>query len=72
LTFTGATIRPADAAALARTRRPADVEVLHEEVDRADNGTYEYRLLLDPAGAVSIHFADVSVVRKPVADRRAL
>jgi hypothetical protein len=41
-------------------------------VDRADNGTYEYRLLLDPAGEVSIRFADVSVVRKPVPDRRAL
>ena len=72
LTFTGATIRPADAATLERARRPANVEVLYDEVDRADGRTFEYRLLLYPAGEVSIRFTDVAIVRKPAVDRRAV
>jgi hypothetical protein len=71
LAFTGAMIRPADAATLARARRPADFEILYDEVDRAEGGAFEYRLLLHPSGEVSIRFSDVAVVRKPVADRRA-
>ena len=72
LTFTGATIRPADAATLERARRPANVEVLYDEVDRADGRTFEYRLLLYPAGEVSIRFTDVAILRKPAVDRRAV
>jgi hypothetical protein len=72
LTFSGAMLRAADAATLARARRPADFEILYDEVDRADAGAFEYRLLLHPVGEVAFRFSDVTVVRKPVADRRAV
>lgn len=72
LTFTGATVGTNDATTLARAKSPANCEVLYDEVDRADAAAFEYRLLLCPAGEFSIRFGDVTIVRKPVADRRAV
>jgi hypothetical protein len=70
--FTGVTIRPAHAAALVEARRPAEFEILCDEVDRAAAGAFAYRLLLDPVGEVSFQFKGVAVVRRRVADRRAV
>jgi hypothetical protein len=67
LHFAGVSIRPADAAALAR----AGVEILYDEVDRPAPGGYEYRLLLHPTGEVAFHFNNVAIARHPVTDRRA-
>jgi hypothetical protein len=72
LEFAGATIEPADLAALDRARRPAEYEVLGDEVDAAGAGAFEYRLLLDPAGEAAVRFTDVTVVCTPVADRWAV
>lgn len=45
---------------LRRAVRPARVEVLYDEVDRADDG-YVYRLLFYPDGEASIRFREVEV-----------
>ena len=68
--FSGVAIRPDEAAALVEARRPAEFEILCDEVDRVDGGAFEYRLLLHPVGEVALQFADVAVVRRRVADRR--
>ena len=69
LTFTDATITPADKATLADARHPAGFEILYDEVDR-EAGAFVYRLLLHPAGEISIRFRNVAIVRVPLADRR--
>jgi hypothetical protein len=70
LHFTGVTIDPAHAAVLFDARRAADVEILHDEVDRSGHA-YEYRLLLYPEGEVTFMFEQVSISRQPVAGRHA-
>jgi hypothetical protein len=72
LAFSGVTIAPDHVRALVEARRPAEFVILYDEVDRADDGAFEYRLLLDPVGEVVFRFRDVAIVRKPVAGRRAL
>ena len=72
LVFTHAILTSADAATLARARYPAKFEILHDEVDRVASDVFEYRLLLYPTGEVSIGFKQVTIVRRPVADRQAV
>jgi hypothetical protein len=72
LCFSGVTIAPAHAATLAEARRPAKIEILYDEVDRAESGAFEYRLLLHPVGEAAFQFKDVEIARIPVADRRAV
>jgi hypothetical protein len=71
LAFAGAAITPDDFATLSKAKRPADFEILCDEVDR-EGRDFVYRLLLHPSGEVVIRFDDVEVVRTPVADRRAV
>lgn len=67
--FTGVMIQPAHVASLLEAKRPAEFEILYDEVDRADAGTFEYRLLLYPAGEIAFQFRDVTVVRRCVSER---
>jgi hypothetical protein len=72
LSFSGVTIAPEQAAILANARRPAEIEILYDEIDCAESGAFEYRLLLHPVGQVAFYFTDVAIARHPVADRRAV
>jgi hypothetical protein len=69
--FRGVTIRPANLQALLEARRPAEFEILYDEVDRVGGGAFEYRLLIHPVGEVTFQFRDAAVVRRKVADRQS-
>lgn len=71
LHFTHVSLTSTDAATLVRAKYPSEFEILYDEVDHIASERFEYRLLLDPTGEVTIGFHQVSVVRKPVADRQA-
>jgi hypothetical protein len=70
LAFSQVAVDPATLETLRRSVRPASVEVLYDEVDRSGE-CFEYRLLLDPDGEVSIQFKEVDLAERPVADREA-
>ena len=70
LAFSQVAVERATLDMLRRAVRPAQVEVLYDEVDRSGDG-FEYRLLLYPDDEVSIQFKDVNLVERPVADRMA-
>jgi len=70
--FTGVTIHPVHLAVLVGARRPAEFEILYDEVDRVGAAAFEYALLFDPVGEVTFQFGDVALVRRRVADRRAV
>ncbi len=72
LSFSGVTIPSAHLARLVEARRPAEFEILYDEVDRADAGRFEYRLLLHPVGEVAILFEDAAIAKRPVAGRQAV
>jgi hypothetical protein len=71
LSFSGVTIQPAHLTKLATAIRPAEFEILYDEVDRAGADVFDYRLLLRPDGDIEFQFKAVSVVRQRVADRHA-
>lgn len=71
LTFSEVDVDLATLDTLRRAIRPAPVEVLYDEVDRAGEG-FEYRLLLYPDGEASIQFRQVDLVERPVVDRSAV
>ena len=70
LTFTGATIRPADAATLEQGGVPptsrSSTRWTAPTVARSSTGS------CSTAGEVSIRFTDVAILRKPAVDRRAV
>ena len=71
LSFSGVTIQSAHLRTLIRAMRPAEFEILYDEVDRASADVFDYRLLLHPKGEITFQFKNVEVVRQRVADRRS-
>ena len=70
LAFSQVVVDPMTLDTLRRAARPARVEVLYDEVDRLDDG-FEYRLLLDPDGEVSIRFKQIELTERRAASRDA-
>jgi hypothetical protein len=68
LTFEQVMVDNATLETLRRAVRPASVEVLYDEVDRASE-CFVYRLILDPSGEVTILFGHVDLTERPVAHR---
>jgi hypothetical protein len=70
LAFSHVTVDLATLDTLRRAVRPADVEVLYDEIGRSDD-RFEYRLLMYPNGEMNIQFRRVEVTERPVASRNA-
>lgn len=68
LRFSRVCVDSATMETLRHALRPANVEVLYDEVDRSGE-FFEYRLLLHPGGEARIRFQQVSITRNPAANR---
>lgn len=69
--FAGVSLHPEHFDMLSGARRPADFEILDDEVDRSGDGIFEYRLLLSPVFEVRFEFKQVDVSKRSVAGRDA-
>jgi len=72
LNFSGVTIQPDHLGMLIEARRPADFEVLYDEVDRNEADTFEYRLLLHPSFEVAFQFKGIVISQQPTGNRRTV
>jgi len=69
LLYTGGDVASLDTETLARLSRDRRSEALYDELDRLDASTFEHRILFYPNGEVAITFRQLTISRKPRADR---